>query len=255
MVDTLITQPAKSIGPAIEGVMDFFGNTVLMAATGNRQRVAKFNRQVTAVSMVPANVAIDASNRVVQTTGAAMHPVKTASDFSNALSADEAQEIVAKASGPTAAISTIFTGLGEAEISGGAGPARLGTQLTGTDTQAAAFGRRVRPLPGYHDVIVHGSPESFWVYRGEEEIAIDQRRLATYMKSSEYGGGPVRLLSCKTGQCSAAIAQDLANKLGVEVLAPSDSLWIWTNGEMTIGPDEWTNTGTWNSFKPKPARR
>lgn len=69
-------------------------------------------------------------------------------------------------------------------------------------------------------------------------------------KSPDYPGGPVRLLSCNTGQPGATAARDLANKLGVEVLAPDHKIWAFPNGRLTIGPKASADTGRWVSFKP-----
>jgi hypothetical protein len=40
-------------------------------------------------------------------------------------------------------------------------------------------------------------------------------------------GGRLPLMSCRTGANGATAAQNLANKLGVAVMAPSDTLWAW----------------------------
>ena len=60
----------------------------------------------------------------------------------------------------------------------------------------------------------------------------------------------MRLISCSTGAKSDGIAQQLANKLGVNVLAPSDTLYIYPNGSTVIGPNSYTNTGNWTLFIP-----
>ena len=39
--------------------------------------------------------------------------------------------------------------------------------------------------------------------------------------------------------------------MGVEVLAPSDTVWAHSDGKLTIGPKSYINNGKWNSFKPK----
>ena len=67
----------------------------------------------------------------------------------------------------------------------------------------------------------------------------------------EYSGGPVRLISCSTGAKQNGIAQQLSNKLGVKVLAPSDTLYIYPNGSTVIGPNAYTDTGRWELFVPR----
>lgn len=102
---------------------------------------------------------------------------------------------------------------------------------------------RAKPVDGYHDVIIHGSVNAdlstrnkFSVFHNGSHVEIDHCSLAKYIKKdTNYNGGPIRLLSCATGADAKGIAQDLANKLGVEVMAPSDILWAFPNGRLTIG--------------------
>ncbi|MBR6223220.1 MAG: hypothetical protein IKQ71_07265 [Lachnospiraceae bacterium] len=58
-------------------------------------------------------------------------------------------------------------------------------------------------------------------------------------------------MSCGTGKLNEGFAQNLANKMGVEVKAPSDTLWLFSNGKMVIGPTMYKNTGKWKIFYPK----
>lgn len=80
---------------------------------------------------------------------------------------------------------------------------------------------------------------------------LDQRSLANYLKQDVgYTGGSIRLLSCGTGSTLNGFAQNLSNKMGVNVMAPSDTIWAFPNGRLTIGPNAYSNTGQWNIFKP-----
>ena len=115
---------------------------------------------------------------------------------------------------------------------------------------------KVKKEPGYTDVAVHGAPDHISVYRkinGEEvEIPLTHRNLAKFLKSDKgYIKGKVRLLSCNTGNSAGTFAQDLANKMGVKVMAPSDTLHIWPDGRMVIGPNPYVNSGKWLIFSPK----
>jgi hypothetical protein len=83
------------------------------------------------------------------------------------------------------------------------------------------------------------------------ENVVNHRVLAQLIESSpEFAGQPVRLLSCGTGCLPEGFAQNLANKLGVPVSAPNDIIWAWPNGELSIGPDEFTNSGSFVTFVP-----
>jgi hypothetical protein len=80
---------------------------------------------------------------------------------------------------------------------------------------------------------------------------MNHRSLATYIqKQADYGGSAVRLVSCKTGACEVGFAQNLANKLGVPVKAPTDNLHLFPSGKIVIGPNQFTNTGEWKIFTP-----
>jgi uncharacterized protein YukE len=117
----------------------------------------------------------------------------------------------------------------------------------------ANYASRAKPEPGYHDVIAHGDGKTFgstgtsWA----DGTNFDHRVLSSLLKNDPaYTGGPVRLLSCYSGAENATAAQNLANKLGVEVLAPTDKLWAYGSGRMTIGATPTANTGVFTSFKP-----
>lgn len=120
--------------------------------------------------------------------------------------------------------------------------------------QFAANASKTEPLDGYHDVISHGSPVDF----GQTPDAwlngrnFDHRAVARLLaKDPNYTGGPVRLIACNTGGDGATAAQNLANKLGTEVLAPTDKVWAFRTGRLVVGPDWNAPTGGWTSFFPK----
>ena len=120
----------------------------------------------------------------------------------------------------------------------------------------AEAARRVKKEDGFTDVAVHRAPDHIEVYRlinGEEKgVKLTHRNLAKFLKSDKgYSGGKIRLLSCNTGKETGTFAQDLANKMGVAVKAPSDTLHIWPNGRMVIGSSPYKNTGKWITYYPK----
>lgn len=113
--------------------------------------------------------------------------------------------------------------------------------------------RKVPKLDGYDDIVIHGDKVGFYTYNlYGEEFSFTPSELAKMIKDSKnYHGEKVRLLSCETASEGAVAAQELADELGVEVLAPSDILWVFSDGSMTIGPDELTNSGQWVIIEPK----
>ena len=116
----------------------------------------------------------------------------------------------------------------------------------------ARFAKSIKPEPGYTDVVVHGTPNSVAIMHNGKWVYLDQRRLSTMLRhDKEFSKNKaIRLISCSTGANTAGFAQNLANKLGVKVKAPSDTLWVFPNGKMRIGPNQFTNTGHWVNYKP-----
>lgn len=125
-----------------------------------------------------------------------------------------------------------------------------GANLIGAGDRLAEAATWVKPQQGVFDVIVHGSEDMFHVLHNGKWVEIDQRTLSTFIQKNGYAGEPIRLISCSTGACSTGVAQNLANKLGAQVIAPSDTVWIHSNGNLTIGNSATNNTGVWNSFTP-----
>lgn len=116
-----------------------------------------------------------------------------------------------------------------------------------------AYASQAAPEEGYVGVIIHTSADrqKFSVCQNGSWVEVDHRALANWLKSKGYDGKtPVRLISCGAGGTDSRLAQDLANKLGVEVKAPSDTIWADKNGNLTIGPTKDSNTGHWNQFQP-----
>ncbi|SDM08848.1 intein N-terminal splicing region [Lentzea albidocapillata subsp. violacea] len=120
--------------------------------------------------------------------------------------------------------------------------------------------KSLRGFEDYHDVWIHGSPggvaPDYDAAEGGTDL-IDHRTLSRMIQNSpNYPGGPVRLCSCNTGSVSGSFAQDLANKLGQNVLAPEGYLYAWQDGGHNIGRDGapvrkmGDRGGSWRGFKP-----
>ncbi len=130
----------------------------------------------------------------------------------------------------------------------------------GKGFQLKEAAKLVKKIDGFTDVAVHGSPDSISVMISKEgkerEIVLDHRSLAKFLKSDKgYDKGNIRLLSCKTGCETGTFAQNLANKMGVTVRAPSDTLFIFPSGKMVIGPNMRTNSGRWIDYHPQKGAR
>ena len=62
-----------------------------------------------------------------------------------------------------------------------------------------------------------------------------QKEFAARIKASTpYNGGPVRLICCSSGARQDGAAQQVANILGVDVLAPTETIYVSNRGEYFI---------------------
>lgn len=122
----------------------------------------------------------------------------------------------------------------------------------GKGEELARVAKFIKPQDGFTDVVIHGESDRVGIMHNGEFKYIDHRRLAKLLKhSGEYShNSAVRLISCSTGSNASGFAQNLANKLGVKVKAPSNTLWVFPNGRMVIGPTPFRNTGRWLTYSP-----
>lgn len=153
------------------------------------------------------------------------------------------------------AIAATTKGLGKASGSGvGESAASGGKSVLMEEGDAFVKNtRKTEPLDGYHDVVIHGSPVDFgktpdaWANNKNFSHRVLSRLIEN---DPSYSGGPIRLLSCSAGACSTGAAQNLSNKMGVPVMAPSDTLWAYPSGRLAIGPNAAANSGGWVTFYP-----
>ncbi|MEU5903294.1 WXG100 family type VII secretion target [Micromonospora sp. NPDC047467] len=122
---------------------------------------------------------------------------------------------------------------------------------------------KIRPLDGHHDVIVHGTDEGYFV---PGKVSADGAHMdgnatnaaqiaAAVRDNPAYDGGPLRLVSCYAGAVNpgidaAPLGQQVADELGVSVLAPT----------ARVGTQRWASEpqppviesgGTWEVFVPR----
>ena len=108
---------------------------------------------------------------------------------------------------------------------------------------------KIEPIEGYQDIVCHGDKISL-IYRDAygNEVNVSVYDFAEILKNSpDYEGRPIRLIVCEAGADGSVVAQTLANKLGVEIMAPTDVVYVYPDGTIKIGR---YNTGTWKIFKP-----
>ena len=112
---------------------------------------------------------------------------------------------------------------------------------------------------GVFDLIAHGTSSGVQVEHLGSTLTINSRVAASRIsRLPGYHGQDIRLLSCSTGARSDGFAQNLANKLGVSVWAPSDLLWARPDGTHFVAPRDprhpnrphpWRR-GTFIEYKP-----
>ena len=114
--------------------------------------------------------------------------------------------------------------------------------------------KHVIPVDHCFDVGMHGTPTG--VCFGTEKVNMSARLLANLIRHSEgYHGQKIRLLSCSTGETvhgGVCFVEELANALGVEVVAPNDILYISRNGLFQIGE---SGEGKFITYAPNQRRR
>lgn len=115
------------------------------------------------------------------------------------------------------------------------------------------FGELVELVPkfkNYYDIKAHGSPNEVKIFRS----VVDAQELARIiMFRSDYHGEPIRLLCCETGKMKngTCVAQELADLLGVTVLAPTEDFNVSTLGNVEVSSPT-GKKGKMRPFTPKP---
>ena len=89
---------------------------------------------------------------------------------------------------------------------------------------------------GVYDVVAHGEQNAIQIEHNGTTMTLDSRTLARMLKNKkDYSRKqPIRLLSCNTGSDPSGFAQNLANKLGVVVEAPTKLVWALPNGKYFV---------------------
>ena len=113
----------------------------------------------------------------------------------------------------------------------------------------------VKPKDGFMDICLHGT-QYYATY--EHQYILDPDTLYLIISGrKEYQKQYIRLLSCGTGKADRygnCFAQELADRLGVGVYAPIDTLYIG-NGELKVGKEKLSEEEGFKLFKPRHQRR
>jgi RHS repeat-associated protein len=118
---------------------------------------------------------------------------------------------------------------------------------------------RIPGKSGYYDVTVHGSPQGFGRSH-DGGVTITPAQLAKMIKKQgDYlPNTKVRLLACRSGEVGGTAAQELANRLGVKVMAPTTDIRFGRDRfELSNKIDKGKfafpeyQYGEWRTFKPQ----
>ncbi len=108
----------------------------------------------------------------------------------------------------------------------------------------------IMPDPKYYDIKAHGSPTAVKLFGS----VVDAQTLARVIVLFEdYTGKPIRLLCCETGKeegVETCFAQQLADLLGVEVLAPTETFYASITGRIKVESEETGRKGEMKTFTP-----
>ena len=116
--------------------------------------------------------------------------------------------------------------------------------------------RKDKDTNGFYDVIAHGNRTHIQIETPNGPTLINHRQAARVIQQQpDYNGQNIRLLSCSTGACNTGFAQNLANKLNVDVQAPTDLVWAFPNGRLLVAPKvgnrpDVNNPGEFRLFSP-----
>ena len=121
------------------------------------------------------------------------------------------------------------------------------------DDQLAINAKKIKPIKGFSDVVVHGDQTGFYMYASKgNESSFTPLEFAEIVRTSKsYKGGAIRLISCDTAADGAIAAQELADVLSVDIMAPKNAVFVDFLGEMTVGSAPFTNDGKWVILKPR----
>ena len=156
--------------------------------------------------------------------------------------------------------------------SGENGPVAAGRRYGEKSDRLYRWLQFVQPIDGYEDFGTHGQRYYLEIdtNNGQTE-KYNAKQFADMLRADpEYHGGNIRLLACHTGKEEDGFARQLAKQLGVDVMAPTEEMWISdgdpeisrrpagdlfltniaTLAEMWYSGIDVQETGSWRLFHP-----
>lgn len=145
---------------------------------------------------------------------------------------------------------------------------KLTSKFVNSSDQLFRNADKIKPIEGYDDIAIHGSPSNLIIngIDGEEWTYNAKEAAEMIRNAADFHNRPIRLISCRTGFGENCIAQQLADELCVNVLAPTEVVNVDVDGEMFVCNNEvlaeiWNlssrnerktmlEPGKWIEFKP-----
>lgn len=120
--------------------------------------------------------------------------------------------------------------------SGRSGIIKLSSKFVNPTDPLYTNANKIKPVKGYGDIIIHGSPDSLLIngLNGEQWEYGAKEAAEMIRNSREFHGQPIRLVACQTGAKENGIAQQIADELGVDVMAPTEIVSVDIDGEMFV---------------------
>lgn len=117
-------------------------------------------------------------------------------------------------------------------------------------------------VDGFYDIIAHGTDKTIEIEYNGRTVELDHRSFARLLSlRQEISGKNIRLLSCNTGKIPNGFAQGLAQRLRIDVKAPSSYLWAKWSGSYFVADGElnknnnlepvMSRPGTFITFSPR----
>lgn len=140
----------------------------------------------------------------------------------------------------------------------------LGHTYLNRSTDLYKYMEKVKPIEGYEDVAIHSDGISF-SYRDaddKKETDVSVAEFAEFIRENpNWEKGPIRLLACSAGRYPEGAAQQLADILGVDVLAPNVDINVLRDGTIVLSDDvdavgdildgTVEEAGSWVLFRPR----
>ena len=126
--------------------------------------------------------------------------------------------------------------------------------IAGEDERLALAASRIQPEGGMMDVVVHADGDTFKVLEGGSWTTMSPEDLARKLQDAGHTDESIRLIACNSGNADGAAAK-LSKELGVEVKAPTDTVWIHADGSLTVGPTPDAPSGGWSKSTPDGSTR